>query len=502
MSNEIAALETALKRDPENPTIRMQLQRAKARVVMITGAEAVPSLTYDVLAVNFTSLGKTVKSLASRAKRAGATPLSLRENKREWIKRGDGHVQIVNVTIIGDAPDTAGWEFCAQLNHKQRDGDGKPITVIRRSPNSTMSDADLEPYRLKGPWCDDCDVTRNRHDTFVLRHRTLTDDKTGERQIFQVGRSCLKKFLGGVNPSAALYYFDKTSELADELRLAAEPLQGVTVEYGLTVRAVLLATVANATTDSVWAWDRAQREVISYRVAQDEARDYVNPYSPAVRERVAAILEAGNRELAAKIETGELSEAEHNIAVILASGRVARRHADLVTKLVAWFELQEKNAKFKRPLHDRALEMLARHDVVAALTPQTKRVVIDVEDLLKLIANPNGTRNEARALLAGPGSLDTPAPHGRFLGQRDERGTWPRLVCTRSRTFNGRNGLSTVVCFEDSNGRKGTYFADGNLTSTFRRGRSYRVTATISQLKRGRHGSETHLRELEADEVN
>jgi hypothetical protein len=144
---------------------------------------------FDVHECNLPRLTVRIDALARRAKRLGleAPALLIGERYDRVVKNQDtGLVRrvypMVKVQISGAAPKIAGWSFGATLDH-----DGEE-TIIR-----AIKEEYPKAYRTVGPVCEHCKVNRRRSETFLLQH----DDGSWK----QVGRSCLKDFLGHQSPA-------------------------------------------------------------------------------------------------------------------------------------------------------------------------------------------------------------------------------------------------------------------------------------------------------------
>ena len=91
---------------------------------------------------------------------------------RTWVE--------YDVVIGGQAPSYDGWEFIATL-----DWDANAGLIVRAVPGAVQVERD----NLVEGYCDHCKVSRGRRATFVVRSQD-----TGAQ--LQVGRSCIKDFLG------------------------------------------------------------------------------------------------------------------------------------------------------------------------------------------------------------------------------------------------------------------------------------------------------------------
>lgn len=91
-------------------------------------------------------------------------------------------VRYVSVTVEGDRPKFAGWNFIGTLEHTTEGN------IMRLVPQATAP----EHFRHQPPCCDHCKAKRTRKDTYLVQHE--------DGRFMQVGRNCLSDFLGHANP--------------------------------------------------------------------------------------------------------------------------------------------------------------------------------------------------------------------------------------------------------------------------------------------------------------
>lgn len=103
---------------------------------------------------------------------------------------------LFDVALTGEAPKFNGWTFLATLDWDQHAG-----LITRTVPGVEAIDRGA----LKEGWCDHCRTTRQRNQTYLVRH----DDG---RQL-QVGSTCIKDFLGWNAHVTLIYQDDLTEEL-------------------------------------------------------------------------------------------------------------------------------------------------------------------------------------------------------------------------------------------------------------------------------------------------
>jgi hypothetical protein len=94
-------------------------------------------------------------------------------------------VTMVELEIVGNAPTVGNFEFLAHMEH------GSGGNIIDQSPFATVQ-VDHK-YRSTEGYCDHCKINRARKDLYIV-----LDKNTGEQR--QVGRTCLRDYLGMDNP--------------------------------------------------------------------------------------------------------------------------------------------------------------------------------------------------------------------------------------------------------------------------------------------------------------
>ncbi len=117
----------------------------------------------------------------------------------QWVSRGF-HKNFI-ITVEGEPPKLAGWTFVASLTHT-KDGN-----LINKVPGVGANIP--EKYRTGAPWCDYCETSRRRVDSFIVRN------ESGEYK--QIGRNCLAKFLGYSNPERVAMFAQWLAELQQEI---------------------------------------------------------------------------------------------------------------------------------------------------------------------------------------------------------------------------------------------------------------------------------------------
>ena len=292
-----------------------------------------------------------LRDLAKRAKKLGLAEPKLIERGedfqpnprpegaeviKDWQQTAPwGYYRRRYVQVEGEEPKIEGAEFLATLDHLE-----SGANVIRRVPGSD-EEQNLDNYRGGDQKCDYCGLKRRRNMTFIVR-------KDG--QIQQVGRECLKDFLGHGDPNAIAAYMERWQELDlldrggdDEEREGRGPRYVGTDDF-LTHVATMMREdggyvkrggsseygrrpTADAAMSNMWAYknrdtDRQGRPLWIEPLPEDEAR-------------AAKALEWARTVLA---EKPEKSEFEHNVASMVAGGALPERGEGYAAYLITMYE--------------------------------------------------------------------------------------------------------------------------------------------------------------------
>lgn len=203
------------------------------------------------------------------------------------------------ITVQGEAPKLAGWSFAATLEHHVQD-DGTSLNLLRKVPTFLL-DLPLI-FRERGPeHCDHCQTIRRRNDTFVVFNEETKEFK-------QVGRSCLRDFLGHASPEAIARYCEMLVSLdLGNMDVWGEGSGGGRWEPQFMHEGVIARTLAlinkdgwmsrgqardsgdTATADSVWFWLNPPTQGEALRVWEKAFGDL--EVTDADREKAKLIVE-------------------------------------------------------------------------------------------------------------------------------------------------------------------------------------------------------------------
>ncbi len=171
---------------------------------------------------NYLRLVDRIHKLSRRSQKLGLGPINIVELGTEFETKRvrdkfldptgtldifiDQIFKYYHIKIDGQRPIIAGWQFVATLQHT--DG-GNLLRVV---PGHT--EPLPERYRNSDNFCEHCRTDRQRKDVYVLRHENGT--------YKQVGRTCLKDFMGHANPYAVAELAEMLATIDDMCRGAED----------------------------------------------------------------------------------------------------------------------------------------------------------------------------------------------------------------------------------------------------------------------------------------
>lgn len=225
------------------------------------------------------------------------------------------------VTITGEPPCYGGWRFLAAVDTV---GDG---VVIRYPPGRAAA---IDHTGLTPGCCDHCRTTRTRRTTILVQNE-------GTAEVRQVGRSCLKDFLGW----STLPVFLDAAAVEDQLGLDRSSGRSGPVDLASVLPLAWAVVAEYGWTPTAAASEHPPSTRNLVAEVLENGRN-----APGVLLRIAPHLEEGER-LAPRI-IADLTDAftatsgyQANLAAILRSGQVDRRHLGLaVSAVAAWQRLQ------------------------------------------------------------------------------------------------------------------------------------------------------------------
>lgn len=434
---------------------------------------------YDIVVDNLPELEFRIAGLNKKAAKLGMAPIVLTkgptyvkkvERRESDFGLGDhdgstGRYEIVRmkITLTGETPKINGWEFVALLQHE----DGG--TIIKATPG--VPEGTLKSYRNATPACAHCQTTRRRNDTFVVQH------ETGE--LKQVGRNCLRDFLGHANPHGLASYAELLMVAGDLCTTGGE-----CDAFGLGMgqsKAVSLQsftrTVVAAVRQFGWLSRTKAREMGREGAATADLALAEMFRKPATKAVVPNITGADGEDAATllkyvteKFEAADpekLSDYEHNLRVAVLSGYVTAKSAGIAGSLVVYAQ--------------RAIAEDVERKLVATGVRKHVGTIGERPTLVLTVLTIN--------------AVDTEFGTVRYFNFRDADGN--RLVWKSS----GNSGVTTraLMTWQISDGKEGD-----SVVPNAKQGETYEVTGTIDKHSFDRRGTgvpETWLKRCVVTEV-
>lgn len=242
------------------------------------------------------------------------------------------YVEYVPVSVSGASVSFGGWTFLAVVDYET------DVPTFRKTPAAGETDLPLR-FRSLGPVCEHCKALRQRRETFIVAHE--------DGRVLQVGRQCIKDFLGGNTPDnvAALAAYESEVHAAcsgngDEFMGEPPFVPEVGAYLSWVVRAI-----------NAWGWvprtaasdgnpataTMAAVAFEKYVKACKEGRgDRSQKPSDPEKSRAAEVL-AWARSLGDGSER-PLSDYQYNLRAACTLGRVGHKHFGIVASAVSVFD--------------------------------------------------------------------------------------------------------------------------------------------------------------------
>lgn len=361
-----------------------------------------------------------VAKLNRKAARFGVAPLTvaavgaprLEDKTIVTIFEGREKTREVKVTVqdfsvTGEPFALGGWQFVATIEH------GPKANVFAKSP--AFSGVIPERFRLTDHClCEHCGQRRARKDTYIVHSAETADFK-------QVGRTCLKDFLGANSIAAFLF----SGVAVESIREFAEDSFGAigSSDYGVDVVDVVAAAVCAV---RLCGW-----------VASKDA----NETRVSTHMRVSSILfPSPTLPLAERITP---TEADKEKAAVL----------------LTWLESVEASGEY--------ISNLKAACVNGVATMRQIPLIVSI------------TAAHARAM--GLAAEKENKPKGRHVGTVGQREDFGAVTLLRLRVTEGFYGLTSICTFEDAEGNCLVWFASGEPLSEGDEGKKFTLKGTVKQ---------------------
>lgn len=176
------------------------------------------------------------EKLNKRARKIGKSEIVLNVlGFHEDVETEDhGIVRFLNVAVEGSYPCFDGWTFLASIEHL------KSGNIINKIADS---DINIVDYKDVPANCDHCGHKRYRKYTYIVKH------ENGD--LKQVGSTCIKDFLPGIDPKQVVKYLNLVIDWRDLINEAIGGFHGEKVEPRFPL--INVVAVANAAINK-WGW--------------------------------------------------------------------------------------------------------------------------------------------------------------------------------------------------------------------------------------------------------
>lgn len=397
---------------------------------------------------NMADLEARLAKLNAKAAKLGVAPITFTITGEEWVeqKKVDAFEQtviirkrFVLVHVEGEAPKLAGWTFAATLQHL----DGQ--NILRTAPSFEAS-LPLQ-YRKASQGCDHCGTDRKRNDTYIVVN------EAGEWK--QIGRSCLKDFMGHANPLGVAAWAELICSLSGHLGDLEDERDGrswqgreyfPTMDILQMVRNLILVK-GYTSRKAALATDGIPTSQYLFKVAFERGR-----YADELRAEMKASREA-------------------NEALIAAEAQAAQEWA---------LSLPEGGSDFEWNLR-----------TIAGLATLSSREFGLAVALVGAFLRARDEAKKAAAQTAQPSE---------WFGTKGKREVFT-LTLISARELASDFGVTTMMIFQDPQGNKAKWFASGavmanrekDLGATWEEGATYEVKATVKDHTSWKGQKETQL---------
>lgn len=178
---------------------REALTKAHTRIVRAaakTGQEAPVAPTLTIQAEHVCSQCQACKLVVEGFPPAGHAchhdGHAFWNTKAAWVS-----TCMLDLELIAARPILAGWDFLAVIEPLEGGN------LIRQVPSAEVAEGELTRWRQGALVCDHCGTLRRRTETFIVR-ADGSDAAIAAGTYKQVGRNCLRAFLGDKDPAAIL----------------------------------------------------------------------------------------------------------------------------------------------------------------------------------------------------------------------------------------------------------------------------------------------------------
>lgn len=348
----IGSLTPAHERVEADQTVKALRKAVAERTAEVTAKQAeLGGIVFLPAITNLPKIEKKLTAYNRKAKSIGTGAITLTKTEETLLLKYayafDGerahsadfaHVFCV---LAGETPKIKGFDFLASIVPTDAGNIVNRIPTIRYQMQHGGSDAsaeqalnaiDLTRFHTTGATCEHCNKIRSRKDCYVVYNET-----TGE--ALQVGRSCLRDYMGSNNPEAVLKALEMYQELAGSFGARSESEALTTMTFLKHCAAVLRSSsdpykLGGRATTNIW---NQARQTKDSRTGEKLWVDLVEADETAAK----AILHWAREELA------EPTDFEQNVKIALANDFVEDRFVGIAGAAFISRDKWLKTAEFK-----------------------------------------------------------------------------------------------------------------------------------------------------------
>jgi len=297
--------------------------------------------TYRIPHRNYGDLLAQLEKLNQRAAKLGCALIEIVDlGVEDTPDEISGFVKRCHLLQIkGEAPRINGWRLVAILQHVLDE------VILRTVPG--CEGVLGEEWREAEPRCEHCLTLRRRNDTFVLQN------EAGEFK--QVGRNCLRDFLGHDDPKALAGWAEIVTAIIGEAEESEESGDGQGWGHLLDLESYLEAVCAVIRT-SGWTSRKHEQETGTRATAglaidvltgwRTGAHDVRLESQPRDHELTLAAKEWGKGLKARADETGQtLSDYEHNLCVVANLSAIEPSMIGIAASLIPAYQRSQEQAR-------------------------------------------------------------------------------------------------------------------------------------------------------------
>lgn len=188
----------APQRGATPPQTAVQAQPLEIEVEVIE--EALPTIEAELAKINKTAARVGAKAVEMTI--VGSRFKEVIKNRKDdlgGVEPERFNQKMVTVKLVGTTPriqgaDGSTWNFVGVITPS-----AQGAAILKLTPGASDTDALRKLHSTNPYYCDYCRKVRMRNETFIVNNGN---------EYRQVGRNCLKDFVGGANPQALLQYFE------------------------------------------------------------------------------------------------------------------------------------------------------------------------------------------------------------------------------------------------------------------------------------------------------